>query len=94
MSNQIPTIDDFNNLEERLLNKLELLFTQQNNTTNKKWLKSKDVRRLLGNISPGKLQEMRIKKEIPFTKLGSTYFYDYEEIVKILKSKEVSNEEK
>jgi len=91
MSNQIPTIDDFNNLEERLLNKVELLLSQKNNATDKKWLKSKDVRKLLGNISPGKLQEMRIKKEIPYTKLGSTYFYDYDEIVKILKNKEVRN---
>ena len=90
MSNQIPTIDDFKELEERLINKLELVLSQQANTTKKKWLKSKDVRKLLGNISPGKLQEMRIKKEIPYTKLGSTYFYDYDEVVRVLKSNEIN----
>lgn len=93
MSNQIPTIDDFYELEERLLNKLELLLNKKNDATDKKWLKSREVRKLLGNISPGKLQEMRIRKEIPYTKLGSTYFYDYEEVVKVLKNKEVKNEQ-
>ena len=49
----------------------------------KKWLRSKEVRQMLG-ISPGTLQNMRIQGHIPFTKLGGTLFYDSNEIDKIL----------
>jgi len=91
MADKIPTIDDFMQFEAKLLNKVEIILSQNATATDKKWLKSKDVRKLLGNISPGKLQEMRIKKEIPFTKLGSTYFYDYDEVVKVLKSNEIND---
>ncbi|RZJ75004.1 MAG: DNA-binding protein [Flavobacterium sp.] len=45
----------------------------------KKWLKSKDVRKILG-ISAGKLQAMRNNKEIPFTKVGASIFYKEEDV--------------
>ena len=49
----------------------------------KKWLRSKEVRKML-NISSGTLQNMRIQGHIPFTKLGGTLFYDYDKINNIL----------
>jgi len=53
----------------------------------KKWLRSREVRKLLGNISHGKLQDMRNKEEIPFTRIGGTIFYDPDEIKKIMELK-------
>ena len=56
----------------------------------KKWLRSKDVRKMLG-ISPGTLQNMRIHGHIPYSKLGGTLFYDNDEIKKILNDNKSSN---
>lgn len=58
--------------------------------TPKKWLRSKEVREMLG-ISPGTLQNMRINGDIPFTKLGGTLFYDADEIGQILEKNKSLN---
>ena len=60
-----------------------MLTAFSNNTKPKTWLRSSEVREMLG-ISPGTLQNMRIQGHIPFTKLGGTLFYDSNEIDKIL----------
>lgn len=39
-----------------------------------KWLFGSDVKRKL-SISESTLRRMRIRKEIPFTKIGRTYYY-------------------
>ncbi len=51
--------------------------------TPKKWLRSADVREML-NISDSTLQTMRINETIPAYKLGTTWFYKYEEIIEAL----------
>ena len=38
------------------------------------WLFGSDVKRLL-NISESTLRRMRLRKELPFTKIGRTYYY-------------------
>ena len=53
------------------------------NQAPKKWLRSKEMRNLL-KISAGTLQNLRINGTLPYTKLGSTIFYDYDLIIKIL----------
>lgn len=50
---------------------------------NFKWLRSKDVREMLG-ISNSTLQTMRIKGTIPAYKLGPTWFYREDEIIETL----------
>lgn len=50
---------------------------------NLKWVRSKDVREMLG-ISDSTLQTMRIKGTIPAYKLGSTWFYREDEIIEAL----------
>ncbi|RBL90449.1 helix-turn-helix domain-containing protein [Chitinophaga flava] len=49
----------------------------------RKWLKSYEVRDLLG-ISPGTLQNMRIKGTLSFTKIGGLIFYEYDDILKLM----------
>jgi hypothetical protein len=63
-------------------------------TPKKKWLRSKDVREFLGGISNSKLQTLRINGTINYTKLGSSYYYDQEEISKILEENKQTNNEK
>ena len=50
---------------------------------NKKWLKSADVRKML-SISPGTLQNLRVSRVLPFTKIGGTVFYDYNDVMKVM----------
>ena len=57
--------------------------TSANQNQPKKWLRSKDVLQML-NISPGTLQNMRIRGHIPFSKIGGSLFYNLEDILKKL----------
>ena len=74
-------VERFEDLTNRIFKKLEEL--KQNSTNENRWLKSNDVKELLG-ISHGKLQDLRDRNVIPFTKLGGVIFYDRLEIEKIL----------
>ena len=49
----------------------------------KKWLRSQDVRKLLG-VSSSTLQTMRIKGEIPFSKISGIIYYPAEGIQNLL----------
>ncbi|WP_235528470.1 helix-turn-helix domain-containing protein [Pedobacter sp. Leaf194] len=49
----------------------------------KKWLRSNEVRKLLG-ISAGTLQTLRNNRTLSFTKIGGTMYYSMEEINKVL----------
>lgn len=50
----------------------------------KKWLKTDEVRKLLG-VSAGTLQSLRISGTLTYTKLGGILYYDYEHIEKMMK---------
>lgn len=78
---EIVTLEKFNDFENRIFRELEEL--KQTSTTDNRWLKSSDVKDLLG-ISHGKLQDLRDRGLIPFTKLGGVIFYDRIEIEKML----------
>lgn len=78
---EIVTLEKFNDFENRIFKELEEL--KQTSTTDNRWLKSSDVKDLLG-ISHGKLQDLRDRGLIPFTKLGGVIFYDRIEIEKML----------
>lgn len=54
-----------------------------------KWLKSKDVRMMLG-ISDSTLQTMRINGTIPAYKLGPTWFYREDEIIATLMANRIN----
>ena len=55
----------------------------------KKWLKSNEVRELLG-ISPGTLQNLRINGTLPYTKIGGVLYYDQREIMEVLERNKVN----
>ena len=48
-----------------------------------KWLRSAEVRKLL-KISPGTLQNLRIKGTLPYEKIGGTFYYAYADIVQLM----------
>lgn len=50
----------------------------------KRFLKSYQVERMLG-ISSGTLQNLRINKTLPFSKIGGTIFYEIDDIQKLIR---------
>lgn len=83
MPAQILTTDDLYSFKIELIEDLKKLFKETSGQTDKKWLKSSEVRKLLG-ISPGTLQNLRVKGALPFTKIGGVIYYDSADIQKML----------
>lgn len=83
MPTEILTTDDLREFKIELLTEFKKMLKEQNGQPAKKWLKSYEVKKLLG-ISPGTLQNLRVNGTLPFTKIGGQMFYDYEDIRKML----------
>ena|SRR5687768_13360582 len=101
MTNELLTREDFlpatarasgrqagQQFRMQLLSELKDVLQQPKQST-KQWLKSSEVRKMLG-ISHGTLQNLRITRSLPYTKLGGIMFYKYEDIEKILEAGLVS----
>ena len=81
--NEIATKSDIQELKESIL---ESLKQSSGSSKPRKWLRSKDVEKML-SISSSGLQNMRIKGTIPFIKLDGTILYEYEDILQILENR-------
>lgn len=82
MAVQIITLEDLTQFRLTLLQDLKEILIKQSQPE-KKWLKSKEVRKLL-NISPGTLQNLRINGTLSYTKVGAIIYYDNNDIEKLL----------
>ena len=89
MAAEIITTDDLREFKIDLLDNIKQLLSNNNGQPQKKWLKSPEVRKLLA-ISPGTLQNLRINRKLPFTKVGGVIYYDLEDINKIMTNNKVS----
>ncbi|WP_282038194.1 helix-turn-helix domain-containing protein [Saccharicrinis aurantiacus] len=83
MALEVITTDDLREFKIELLDEIQKLLKRYPSATDKKWLKSYEVKELL-NISPGTLQHLRVSGVLPYTKIGGTIYYDHSEILKIL----------
>jgi hypothetical protein len=83
MPAQILTSDDLHEFKVELISEIEKLLRQNGIQPVKRWLKSKEVRKLL-NISPGTLQTLRINRTLSFSKIGGVIYYEYEDILKMI----------
>ena len=90
MAATIITTEDLHEFKLELLEEFKRLLHANSGHKTKKWLKSMEVRELLG-ISPGTLQNLRINGTLPYTKIGGVLYYDYEEILKILDANRIDN---
>ena len=84
-ASQLVTTDDLYELQKRIVEELLSALKIPLQSTQKKWLKSHEVRRML-KISPGTLQNLKNSGAIPFSKMGGIHFYDGEEIQRLLES--------
>ena len=90
MPAEILTTDDLREFQVELFKELKKLLKEHSGHPAKRWLKSYEVRELLG-ISPGTLQNLRVNGTLPYTKIGGVMFYDYEDIKKMLEENQVKN---
>jgi len=78
MNVEFITREDLNVLKQEIIEALK----QPENTNSKKYLRSAEVRKML-KISAGTLQNMRINGSLPYSKIGTTIFYDLDKIIEI-----------
>ena len=81
MKLEVITKDDLHQMKVELLNEISALIQGKNG--HQRWLKSSDVREMLG-ISPGTLQNLRVNGTLPFTRVGGTLYYAHEDVEKVL----------
>jgi hypothetical protein len=85
MAAQVLTIEDLQLFKIELFRELHQMLQQKSRTEPRKWIKSYEVREMLG-ISPGTLQNMRVNGTIAYTKMGGLVFYDHEDIIKLMEA--------
>lgn len=90
MAATIITTDDLLEFKQELFVELKRLFKESSGHATKKWLKSPEIRKLLG-ISPGTLQNLRLNGTLPFTKIGGVIYYDSDDIQQMLQSRKLVN---
>ena len=90
MTTEIITIEDLRVFKEDLLKELGKILKEHTDNTSKKWLKSYEVKKLLG-ISSGTLQNMRINGTLPYTKIGGIIYYDHQDIQEMLENRKQNN---
>lgn len=83
---QIVTIGDLELFKISLVDELKLLVQSVAGSGEKKWLRSSEVRKMLG-ISAGTLQNFRINRLLPFTRINKLIFYKPEDVEKLLSPK-------
>lgn len=81
MKLEVLTKQDLFEFQENLLNAISTMLQEKG--TQRKWLKSTDVREML-DISPGTLQNLRVNGTLPFTKIGGTIYYELKDVEAIL----------
>lgn len=88
MEIELVTLADLKNFKEEILSEIRsLLEGKAELGPDRKWVKSKDVQKLL-QISAGTLQTLRNRRMIPFTRLGGVIYYNREDLKKMMEKKE------
>ncbi len=90
MGETVATLADLERMKAEIIQAFQEA-TKSNMKLEKKWLRSKEVREIL-SISSSTLQTMRIKGEIPYTKISGIIYYPAEEIQALL-NKNLQNTE-
>ncbi|MCR8667481.1 helix-turn-helix domain-containing protein [Aestuariibaculum sp. M13] len=90
MAATIITTDDLYEFKIELLEDLKALLSKETENRTRKWLKSPEVRELLG-ISHGTLQNLRINGTLPYSKVGGVLYYDYQDIIKVIENSKIHN---
>ncbi len=84
--NEIVTKEDLRQFGLLLVDKIQAVFkeknSQQKESLEPQWLKSKAVRKLL-DISAGSIQNLRMTQKVRFKKVLGSYYYNKEDLQKL-----------
>ncbi|WON93752.1 DNA-binding protein [Sphingobacterium sp. UGAL515B_05] len=83
MQINIVTKDDLEDFRIKLLSDIKEILKIQEVKSFPRSIKTKQVLEIL-EISAGKLQQMRIAGELTYKKVGGTYYYNYNEVKRLL----------
>ncbi|SEN57284.1 Helix-turn-helix domain-containing protein [Mucilaginibacter gossypiicola] len=89
-SQKLVTIEDLQHFKADMLFEIGKLLKGGNSKPEKKWLKSREVRKLL-EVSPGKLQWMRKSGVLSYLRIGGSIYYDPADIDKMFEKSKVSS---
>lgn len=87
---QLLTLSDLESFKDEMLYEIKQIIKESKGQPSKKWFKSTEVKKLLG-ISHGFLQTLRDKGTLPFTKIGGSIYYDYEDILSMMEAKKCNH---
>lgn len=80
MEIRVVTMEDLRQLKIELIEEMKEIFNlKMKNGYERLWLRSAEVRQLL-KISPGTLQNMRVRGILPYRKVGGSFFYHRNDI--------------
>lgn len=86
MAIEMITKEDLEAFRIRLLNDIRELLGRLVVKPVKPWLKSNEVRKLLG-ISSNTIRRLRIAGKLRYSKVGGIYYYRYDDIEKLMNNK-------
>lgn len=85
MKIDIVTMEDLLQVKQDIVAEIkESLETQKYKGESRLWFRSAEVRKML-NISPGTLQNLRIKGTLPYRKIGGSIFYNRADIQRMMR---------
>jgi hypothetical protein len=87
-SNQLVTVEHLDHFKDELLEQIKRLVSGKSPEKTKRWLKSDEVRKML-NISRGKLQQLRVSRQLAFMKIGGIIYYDQADIDTMFKKNRI-----
>ena len=90
MAAEVITTDDLREFRMELLEELQTFIKQIAQKPTKRWLKSPQVKELMG-ISAGTLANLRVNGTLQYSKLGGIILYDYDHIVEVIESNQVTH---
>lgn len=85
-SDQLLTQADLVDFKNEILTEFKCIIKESMGEPSKRWLKSCEVKKMLG-ISHGFLQTLRDSGTLPFSKIGGSIYYDFEDICLMMSSK-------
>jgi hypothetical protein len=87
---QLVTIEDLEQFKTELQLYIKALLTENTGKPVRKWLKSYEVKKILG-CSSGTLHDLRANGTIPCAWLGKTPYYDSDDIDRVLQERKRQN---
>jgi hypothetical protein len=87
MPANVVTTEDLYFFKEDLLQGIKTLF-ETHGVPHRKWLRSYEVQEML-NISTGTLHNLRDKDILPYSKVSGVIFYEYDDIIEMLRKNKV-----